>query len=325
MIAAGGNPAVRLYDTVAATRLTEEGIVNSTANVTPLHVFEGHSCNVMSVGFASDGRWMWSASEDGTLRVWGLSPPDYACQREIFLGVPITAAALHPDGTEIYIVDAEGWLRVWDLATNNPVCEHLVEEGIPLRCLSLSSDQHHVAVVDHRGRLHLWRIYTLTNSSSPNDESNPCAKGMQLHHLCTIQAHETFAIKCLFSPDSSSILTTSADGTAKLWKITSSTSPQSQINNNQSQEEDSPSNHLSSSSDLSAGSARATLVLAQTFIGHNNWLWDAAFSADSAYIVTAASDNTARLWDVQTAETISIYTGHGKALICVALNDLPIV
>lgn len=34
---------------------------------------------------------------------------------------------------------------------------------------------------------------------------------------------------------------------------------------------------------------------------HQRWVWDAVFSADSFYIVTASSDTTAKLWDVRTS------------------------
>jgi G protein beta subunit-like protein len=70
--------------------------------------------------------------------------------------------------------------------------------------------------------------------------------------------------------------------------------------------------------------AEVRLELDQVFSGHSKWVWDCAFSADSAYIVTASSDNTARLWDAATAETIAIYSGHTKALTGLALNDLPL-
>ena len=56
-------------------------------------------------------------------------------------------------------------------------------------------------------------------------------------------------------------------------------------------------------------------------MGHQRWVWDAVFSADSAYLVTASSDQTARLWDVAQGETIRHYTGHHKAVITVALHD----
>lgn len=61
--------------------------------------------------------------------------------------------------------------------------------------------------------------------------------------------------------------------------------------------------------------------LISTLSGHNNWLWDAAFSADSSFILTGSSDNTARLWDMTAGEVICIYSGHSKAITAVAMND----
>ena len=60
----------------------------------------------------------------------------------------------------------------------------------------------------------------------------------------------------------------------------------------------------------------------QLLSGHTRWVWDAAFSADSAYIVTASSDGTARLWDVTSGEMVRTYAGHQKAVTAIAMNDL---
>lgn len=58
--------------------------------------------------------------------------------------------------------------------------------------------------------------------------------------------------------------------------------------------------------------------------GHQRWVWDCSFSADSAYLVTGSSDHTARLWDLSNGETIRHYNGHQKAVTCVALHDVSI-
>ncbi|KAJ3201726.1 TOR complex subunit lst8 [Dinochytrium kinnereticum] len=65
-----------------------------------------------------------------------------------------------------------------------------------------------------------------------------------------------------------------------------------------------------------------TFVQDKTLVGHQRWVWDAAFSADSAYLVTGSSDHTARLWDLQTGDPIRHYNGHLKAVVCVALHDV---
>ena len=64
-----------------------------------------------------------------------------------------------------------------------------------------------------------------------------------------------------------------------------------------------------------------SLHLSSTLTGHSNWVWDSAFSADSSFLLSGASDNTARLWDMTADEMICMYTGHSKAITAVAMND----
>lgn len=54
---------------------------------------------------------------------------------------------------------------------------------------------------------------------------------------------------------------------------------------------------------------------------HQRWVWDAVFSADSSYLVTACSDHHPRLWDLRTGDLVRTYQGHNLAVTCVALND----
>ena len=66
---------------------------------------------------------------------------------------------------------------------------------------------------------------------------------------------------------------------------------------------------------------RKPLPLDATLENHQRWVWDCAFSADSAYLVTVCSDHYARLWDLSTPEVIRQYSGHHRGAVCVALND----
>ncbi|KAI9749156.1 MAG: TOR complex subunit lst8, partial [Lichina confinis] len=61
--------------------------------------------------------------------------------------------------------------------------------------------------------------------------------------------------------------------------------------------------------------------LETTLHGHQRWVWDCAFSADSAYLVTACSDHYARLWELSSQSIIRQYNGHHRGAVCVALND----
>lgn len=62
LLAAAGNPHIRIYE------------VNSN-NPQPVSSFERHTNNVTAIGFQKDGKWMYSGSEDGTVRIWDLRAP----------------------------------------------------------------------------------------------------------------------------------------------------------------------------------------------------------------------------------------------------------
>jgi G protein beta subunit-like protein len=102
------------------------------------------------------------------------------------------------------------------------------------------------------------------------------------------QAHNKYLLRCLLAPNGKLLATCSADKTVKIWNM----EPQ-------------------------------TATLDKTLVGHQRWVWDMAFSADSAYLVSASSDHYARLWELASGATVKQYAGHHKAVSCVALNDSP--
>lgn len=56
-------------------------------------------------------------------------------------------------------------------------------------------------------------------------------------------------------------------------------------------------------------------------IDHSRWVWDCTFSSQSNYLITASSDNSAKLWDLATGSVVRHFAGHRKAVSCVALSD----
>ena len=121
---------------------------------------------------------------------------------------------------------------------------------------------------------------------------------------CKLTAHNTYITRVLLSPDVQHLATCSADHTARIWKVGS---------------ERTQSNALD---DAQPGKGEAEpLPLEMTLHGHQRWVWDCAFSADSAYLVTACSDHYARLWELSSQSIIRQYNGHHRGAVCVALND----
>ncbi|MFN2221305.1 MAG: FHA domain-containing protein [Candidatus Promineifilaceae bacterium] len=87
-------------------------------------------------------------------------------------------------------------------------------------------------------------------------------------------AHDGAIMRAVFSPDGQRIASASADGTAKVWDVTS----------------------------------KATVL---TLVGHRGTVNSAVFSPDGTRLVTASDDETARIWDASSGEQLLVLQGHG--------------
>lgn len=83
---------------------------------------------------------MWSASEDGSVRVWDVRTMGGKCQREFSGKYAVFDAALSPGQAEIAVVDERGWLRVWEVGEKKCLWEVLLsaESDLPIALLSVA-------------------------------------------------------------------------------------------------------------------------------------------------------------------------------------------
>ncbi|RLV73153.1 hypothetical protein DV515_00017202 [Chloebia gouldiae] len=283
MIAAAGYQHIRMYD------------LNSN-NPNPVINYDGVSKNITSVGFHEDGRWMYTGGEDCMARIWDLRSRNLQCQR-IFQA-------------ELIVGDQSGAIHIWDLKTDHN--EQLIPEPeVSVNSVHIDPDASYMAAVNSsvssemgwHGQLGcVW-----VGIQQPGHRSRRVPQGncyvwnltggigeevTQLIPKTKIPAHNRYALQCKFSPDSTLLATCSADQTCKIWRTS----------------------NFSLMTELSIKSNNP----GETSRG---WMWDCAFSGDSQYIVTASSDNLARLWCVETGEIKREYSGHQKAVVCLAFND----
>lgn len=66
-----------------------------------------------ALGFQRDKKWMFTGSDDGTLRIWDMRAPK--SQMALEAKSPVTSAVLHPNQGEIIFGDRTGRFNVWDL------------------------------------------------------------------------------------------------------------------------------------------------------------------------------------------------------------------
>jgi len=323
-LAAAGNPLIRIFE------------VNG-ASTGPVMACEGHSASVTGVGFQGDGRWMYSCSEDGTVKVWDLRGP--GAQRSFLCGAPCNDVVLPADGGDRTLVsaDAGGRVKVWDLGTGRAIADvcpereaaeaalppvtgdhpegtggkgkgaatKAVGEGgasrpavaptpaqgpcspAPLQAVDVSEDGGLLCCLSSRGEVH---AYDLSATGIPE----------RTH---SFRAHHSYATACRISPDGRHLVTCGSDRTARLWSTSGATDRGPDGSGN------------GSGGDGSIWKCDGVLD------GHGRWVWDAAFSADSSYLVTASSDYSSRLWNLRTGEVVRQYSGHAGPVTCVALND----
>lgn len=200
-LAAAGNRAIRLFEI-------------NTNNPNSVTSFDGHTNNVTSLGFHRDGKWMYSGSEDKTIKIWDLRAPN--CQREYECTAPVNCVVLHPNQAELISGDQQGNIRVWDL-TANACSRELVPAGADgIRSLSISSDASRLAAVNNNGVCFVWRL----NNPPPDASGAIGNEGVAFEPLRRLQAHDAYILKVAISPDGQKLATASADHTVRIWSMT---------------------------------------------------------------------------------------------------------
>ena len=109
-LSVGGNKVVKIYEV-------------PSLNANPVMVFDGHEGNVTSVGFQNESKWMYTGSEDTTIRIWDLRAKGF--QRLFEASAPINSMVLAQNQVDLYSADQNGVIRVWDL-TKSACKQHIV-------------------------------------------------------------------------------------------------------------------------------------------------------------------------------------------------------
>jgi WD40 repeat protein len=265
-------------------------------------ILRGHGDAVSTVAFSPDDRWILTASEDGTARVWqsdGTGEPVVLAGHE----GELTAAAFSPDGSRVVTASRDGTARVWPA---DGAGEPVVLDGPggelsgELSAAAFSPDGSRVVVASRDGTALLWRSDGAGGPAVLQGEGGEATAALftpdgarvavgfadgsvrlwpgdgagEPTVLAELLAGHSGPVTSLaFSPDGGRLVTASRDRTARVWRLDAPAEP---------------------------------LVLA----GHQNWVWRAVFSHDGRTVATASADNTARLWAADGSGAPTVLRGH---------------
>lgn len=255
---------------------------------------QGHKQRITSTSFSPNGKYIATASQDHTARLWtthnGKELGHLLKSEEVFRVISFSA-----DNTLVSTIEFD----------SAEVCLWAVDTGTKLRCLTGHNNTVNSAAFNSDCTL----IVTASDDHSARLWATD--SGRELKRL---QGHEDRLHSAVFSADDKYIVTASADKTARIW----SSRDGQELKQLQGHEAGvraavfSPNDRLiaTASDDKNVRFWSNSGVELKRLQGHEERVNSVAFSSDGQRIVTASEDTTVRVWQVNSGEEVLRMQGH---------------
>lgn len=270
----------------------------------------GHSADVTSLAFSSDGRWLASSSADSTVRLW-----DFAQKKEMAVlrghEGAVNDLAFSPNGKWLATVGDDATLRLWNVTTRQATVIPTGHTGWVIS-VAFSGDGTRLITSSRDGRIQVWDMVIAEaildfSCSGPDDDVNDSA--FSPDGLVIALAHEKWGVtlwdatsgsvqadflrdlvgtdgyqawSTAFSPNGKHMLSSYQTGMVKLW-------------------------------DMATGESIYTLFQAGSIL-------KVAFDSTGKRFVTTSQDGTAKIWDTETGQELLTLYGHKSGVVAAVFS-----
>ena len=249
-------------------RLLELGALRCT-------LLSGHTDLVLAVDASADGKWLASASKDGTVRVWDAASG--ACvARGVGHVAAVGAVAFGSRSPVLLSGSKDKTAKLWDLRQLPPpaAADAAADaDAAPASLPLLASELGHAKEIN---AVALAPNDRLCASGSQDKSIKLWALGERASELAvagTLSGHKRAVWAVAFSPVDKVLASASGDMTIKVWSVTEK------------------------------GCLR-------TLEGHTSSVLKLRFVRRGAQLVSSGSDGLVKLWSLRTSECVSTLDGH---------------
>lgn len=280
-----------------------------------IRTLSGHTDRVYAVSISPTGKWVASASRDGSVKVWNAS--DGALLQDFLINrdpnpdsYGATSVAFSPDGKWLAAADGQGEIILWNTATWQEETRRMNAHAGVIWSVAFSPDSRLLASGGEDNLAKTWNLPALSEAQ-------------------TFSGHRKLLESVIFSPDGARLASASDDRSAKVWdaasgaELASFTIPNRSINQPRAMGVAFSPNGarlIVSSTDASLWvwdiASRQQLM---RIWGHEDWVYGVAV-LDGGEIISAGADRSIRIWDGQYGRSLMELRGHTDQVFGIALS-----
>ncbi|MGO9933456.1 MAG: hypothetical protein ACLPV8_16825 [Steroidobacteraceae bacterium] len=307
------------------------------ATDTQLIAMSGHSDRVYAVGYAHNGKELFTTSYDKTARTWDAFS---GAPLTVLSGhtAPVTSAAYSADDARIVTASLDGTARIWDARAGVVVAVLSGHMGA-VNSVAYAPDGTRIVTGSDDKTARIWDARTgavvavlsghmgAVNSVAYSPDGTRIVTGSDdktariwdvgtRTTLMVLAGHQDIIVSVAYSPDGTRIVTASPDKSARVWNASNGAALA--LLSGSGAEIYSAVYSPDGTRIITTSENRATIwdtaqnLQLAVLTDHDNVIYRAAYSPDGARIATASE--VARIWAAQGDVPLAVLSGHSGAV-----------